>query len=150
MDEVPKSVTADRESYDLSSLPPEQRITADMVDTAPEFVSIYLRAVPFTMTSVQNMFAFYNAIKHAVESGVPGDVVECGVWRGGSCMIAALTLQALRADADRKIWLYDTFSGMAPPTSVDQPIGVGRSVITEEPMAMWHKMRASDQRNEWC
>lgn len=149
MDSITKTSGPQGESYDLSRLPPEQQITQDMVDTAPEFVPIYLQAVPFTMTSVQNMFAFYSAVKFAAESGVPGDIVECGVWRGGSCMVAALTLKALAA-ADRNIWLYDTFSGMSPPTGVDQPIGVGRSVIKEDTMTLWRKSRVDEQRNDWC
>jgi O-methyltransferase len=150
MDAIPKSIGPGGESFDLSNLPPEQRITVDIVDTAPEFVPIYLQAVPFTMTSVQNMFALYNAIKFIAESDVPGDIVECGVWRGGSCMIAALTLQSVRPGTDRRIWLYDTFSGMAQPTSADQPIGVGRSVILEDPMTTWRRTRIDEQRTDWC
>jgi O-methyltransferase len=44
--------------------------------------------------------------------------VECGVWRGGSMMAAARTLQALGA-TDRDLYLFDTFEGMSPPTNID-------------------------------
>src|SRR5207244_1911795 len=47
-----------------------------------------------------------------------GDFVECGVWRGGSMMLVALTLLKL-ARTDRRLWLYDTFAGMTSPSPED-------------------------------
>lgn len=46
---------------------------------------------------------------------IPGDFVECGVWRGGSSMMAAMSLNELGLQPT--IWLYDTFEGMPPPVS---------------------------------
>jgi O-methyltransferase len=150
MERLAMVVGPDGKSVDLAGLPPYQRITADMVDTAPGFVPIYLRAVPHTMTSAENMFALYNAVKFVAESGVAGDFVECGVWAGGSCMIAALVLQSVNKNSDRRIWLYDTFSGMAQPTDIDQPIGVGRKAIQTAPINLWRQGRVDDQVNQWC
>ena len=48
-------------------------------------------------------------------AGIEGDIVECGVWRGGSMMAAALTLLRL-GDTDRDLYLFDTFAGMPEPT----------------------------------
>ena len=56
----------------------------------------------------------FRSVKH----GVPGDIVECGVWRGGSMMAVALTLLQ-RGIKDRDLWLYDTYEGMPPPEAVD-------------------------------
>jgi hypothetical protein len=41
--------------------------------------------------------------------GVEGDIVECGVWRGGLMMLARMVCP------DRVCWLYDTFDGMTVP-----------------------------------
>jgi hypothetical protein len=49
---------------------------------------------------------------------VPGAVVECGVWRGGSVLAMIKTLQRLGVD-DRDVYLYDTFEGMTQPTEAD-------------------------------
>ena len=49
---------------------------------------------------------------------IPGDFVECGVWRGGSSMLAALTFQKYQ-EAARSLYLFDTFSGMTAPTEAD-------------------------------
>ncbi|MBI4623788.1 MAG: class I SAM-dependent methyltransferase [Verrucomicrobia bacterium] len=78
-----------------------------------------LRAVqPYTMTSPERIAAMILAVKHIVAHRVPGAVVECGVWRGGSMMAAALTLRAL-GDTTRPLYLFDTFEGMTEPTSMD-------------------------------
>lgn len=64
------------------------------------------------------MYAMHQAVKHVVESSIPGDIVECGVWRGGVCMLAAHTLKLL-GNTDRCIYLYDTFAGMSEPSEED-------------------------------
>jgi O-methyltransferase len=77
------------------------------------------RVNPFTMTSHERIAALCNATEYIIRSDIPGSFVECGVWRGGSIMAAALTLLRLER-ADRELYLFDTFSGMTPPTDVDR------------------------------
>ena len=72
-----------------------------------------------TMTSPERVLALCDSISHIVSNGIPGAIVECGVWRGGSMVAAASKLQALGA-TDRELWLYDTFEGMSAPTSLDR------------------------------
>lgn len=70
------------------------------------------------MTSIERMYALYKATEYIVSNQVPGEVVECGVWKGGSSMMCALTL--LRGgDVGRKIFLYDTYAGMPEPGDLD-------------------------------
>ena len=78
-----------------------------------------IRAVePYTMTSTERIHALIHAVRHVVRSRIPGDMVECGVWKGGSVMAMALTLLQL-GERDRSLYLFDTFSGMTPPTDRD-------------------------------
>jgi hypothetical protein len=79
---------------------------------------LYRRIGPYTMTTPPRVYALVRAVEYAVTRGVPGAIVECGVWRGGSMMAAALTLLRLGV-ADRELYLYDTFAGMPPPTEAD-------------------------------
>jgi O-methyltransferase len=58
-------------------------------------------------------------VKYVVKNNIPGDFVECGVWRGGSSMMIALTLLHLRS-TNRRLFLYDTFEGMSEPTEHDK------------------------------
>jgi hypothetical protein len=90
----------------------------DNFDLEPEFLRIYERCQEKTMTSIERMYALYQATCHIADRGIPGDFVECGVWRGGSVMLIALTLLA-RGCTGRPIWLYDTFSGMTAPSAHD-------------------------------
>jgi hypothetical protein len=74
---------------------------------------------PWTMTSYDRIFALIVAVRYVVARGIPGDVVECGVWRGGSMQAIALTL--LQRDVrDRHLHLFDTFEGMPPPAPEDR------------------------------
>jgi hypothetical protein len=68
--------------------------------------------------SFETIYAAYNNVKYIVENKIPGDIVECGVWRGGITQLAALTMIHLK-DTSRKIYLYDTFEGMPKPEDED-------------------------------
>ena len=87
-------------------------------DMGEEFEEIFQKTLPYSMTSTANRFALHQAIQYLVKNKIPGDIVECGVWRGGSTMIAAHTLLAA-GDTTRRIWLYDTFEGMTEPGNLD-------------------------------
>src|SRR3954447_12398974 len=64
-------------------------------DIDPDFWALSRRVEPFTLTNAEKQYALYGAVRHVVENAIPGDIVECGVWRGGASMLAALTLGAL-------------------------------------------------------
>jgi O-methyltransferase len=87
-------------------------------DLEPEFLELYELCREQTMTSIERMYALYTATRHVIENHLPGDFVECGVWRGGSVMLIAHTLLRLGI-TDRVLWLYDTFTGMPPPSVED-------------------------------
>lgn len=74
---------------------------------------------PFTMTSVERIVALTQAVEYVQRSEFAGAIVECGVWRGGSMMAVARTLLA-GGDADRDLYLFDTFEGMSAPTDTDR------------------------------
>ncbi|MCW2308641.1 TylF/MycF family methyltransferase [Rhodobium gokarnense] len=82
------------------------------------FLPIWEMAKPHTMTSFERGHALFRACRYIVERRLPGAFVECGVWQGGSAMIAMATLDLLGA-GDREFFLFDTFDGMTPPTPED-------------------------------
>ncbi|MFM9367034.1 TylF/MycF/NovP-related O-methyltransferase [Streptomyces sp. Da 82-17] len=87
-------------------------------DYDDEAKAIIREVKPRTMTSPEKLNAFILAIRHVVAHDIPGDIVECGVWRGGSMQACAKTLLSLGA-TDRHLYLFDTYEGMTPPTEVD-------------------------------
>jgi O-methyltransferase len=93
-------------------------------DLEPWVAEIIAKVRPFTMTSNERISALCHAVRYVARSNIPGDIVECGVWRGGSMMAAAMTL--LSEGETRTLHLYDTFEGMPPPTPIDRRISSGK------------------------
>lgn len=109
-----------------------------------DFLKIYAACKAYTMTSMLRCYALYQAVKYVIQNDIPGDFVECGVWRGGSAMLIALTAKKL-GDTGRKIYLYDTYTGMSEPTDID--VSVADNKVTAG--KRWNKEVRSD-RNDWC
>ena len=112
-------------------------------DMEPEFTALYERAHAYTLTSVECMYTLYQTVKFISQNNIPGDMVECGIWRGGSSMMIALTLEAL-GDRSRNIYLYDTYTGMTEPENVDV-----RSKDGMEQVSRWQAFQR-DGYNEWA
>jgi len=95
-------------------------IANQIIPDEPEWIrEIYNRVQKFTMTGPERIASVCHAIEYIHSRKLPGDIVECGVWRGGSMMAAAMTLMRLN-DTQRALYLFDTFQGMSPPTAVDR------------------------------
>jgi O-methyltransferase len=110
----------------------------------PGFEDLRERVAGATMTSTERMHALHQAVNYVTDAGVAGDVVECGVWRGGSSMLSALSLLA-RGDTSRTLWLYDTFEGMTPPGDLDVKFD---GAPADELLAA--QERSADAVNDWC
>jgi len=100
------------------------------------FSDLFRELKPYTMLDRDRLYSVYTAVRYVVEYDIPGDLVECGVYRGGCCMLMAQVLGDL--GSDRRIWLYDTFAGMAEPSAAD---GAGA-------MRLWRARRA-EGRSDW-
>jgi SAM-dependent methyltransferase len=87
-------------------------------DFDTEFVELLGLVKPFTMTSPERLYGLHEAVTYVLRERIPGDVVECGVWRGGSSMLIAKLLLT-HGDTDRRLWMYDTYQGMPEPTAED-------------------------------
>ncbi|MEU3834885.1 TylF/MycF/NovP-related O-methyltransferase [Streptomyces microflavus] len=78
-----------------------------------------IRAVkPYSMTSPERLNAFILATRYIARHNIPGDIVECGVWRGGSMQACARTLLSV-GETERELYLFDTYEGMTEPTAED-------------------------------
>jgi hypothetical protein len=95
--------------------PKQKALPSDYDDEAKDII----RAVrPWTMTGPDKMYALIQAVRYVARHRIPGDVVECGVWRGGSMQAVARTLIAA-GETSRDLHLFDTYEGMPPPTDRD-------------------------------
>ena len=112
-------------------------------DLETDFLALSASCKPYTRTSVERMYALYQASRYLVRAAIPGAVVECGVWRGGSTMIAAMTLAACH-DRARELWLYDTYEGMSEPSEHDRD---WRGISAAELM---RSGAANKETSVWC
>ena len=106
------------------------------------FLEIAEQCSPYTVTSLERMYALYKSVEYVVSNDIGGAFVECGVWNGGSAMVAALTFKMLGV-RDRDIFLFDTFAGMTKPDDNDTDLYGGGS------KAQW-ETDLRDDHNEWC
>lgn len=98
-----------------------------------KFLQIFSRYEDATMVAASAGFVFYNSINYVIANNVPGAVIECGVYRGGLCGMAAELLNG----TGRKVYLFDTFSGMPRPSASD--------------FRLVDKLPASEKfHNGWC
>jgi len=65
---------------------------------------------------IQNLSRLAQRIE---DERIPGDVVECGVYKGGTAAILARS--ATHSPLPRTVWLFDTFQGMPPASAADGP-----------------------------
>lgn len=96
------------------TIPPEQYAS----DIEKSFSKIWSAVKPFTMTYLERGYALYKTVEYLCRNRIPGDFAECGVWKGGSSMLMALSLLDFD-DTSRRLCLYDTYSGMTEPTRED-------------------------------
>jgi hypothetical protein len=53
-------------------------------------------------------------VEFVVQNGIPGDLIETGVWRGGACIMMRAVLKAYGVE-DRRVWVADSFCGLPEP-----------------------------------
>lgn len=113
-------------------------------DMDADFLPIYERCRRFTMTSSDRMYALYKAVEYIEQASVPGDIIECGVWKGGSMMVAAYTLLKL-GRATRHLYLFDTYEGLPKPDEkLDVDIWGNRGIDG------WLPHRKTDESSDWA
>ena len=88
---------------------------------------------PYSMQTRIRIYSLLRAVEYVIEQKIPGDFVECGVWRGGGMMAIALKLVKMGIK-DRYLRLYDTFEGMSSPKRVDvqSRTGISAQALLDE------------------
>ncbi len=79
-----------------------------------------LRVKPrFTMVKNNNLIHLYHLVQEVDRLNVSGDIVECGVWNGGSAAVMGLAHVKGPNPRPRVLWLFDSFKGLPPPDERD-------------------------------
>jgi len=64
-----------------------------------------------SMIGLRRMNNLQFCIEQVLADGVPGDLIETGVWRGGATIFMRGVLKAYGV-GDRKVWVADSFAGL--------------------------------------
>ena len=64
-----------------------------------------------TMIGMQRLTSLQQCVETVLADDIPGDLIECGVWRGGACILMRAVLAAY-GDETRSVWLADSFQGV--------------------------------------
>jgi O-methyltransferase len=70
---------------------------------------------PHTLVSRDRCHVLWRTLQQALR--LPGALVECGVFRGGTALLEARTLAAAEPATRRQLHLFDSFQGMPEDTS---------------------------------
>ncbi len=74
-----------------------------------------------TMIGMQRLKSLQDCVETVLEQDVPGDLVECGVWRGGASIFMRAVLE-VHGNSDKTVWLADSFQGLPPPDTENFPM----------------------------
>jgi O-methyltransferase len=77
-----------------------------------------------TMIGMERINNLQQCVERVIADGVPGDLIETGVWRGGSCIFMRGVLKA-HGVSDRTVWVADSFEGLPPPNAEKYPHDTG-------------------------
>jgi len=77
-----------------------------------------------SMIGTERLRSLRLSVEQVLREGVPGDLLETGVWRGGACILMRGVLAAYRI-SDRKVWVCDSFQGLPPPDAALYPVDAG-------------------------
>lgn len=104
-----------------------------------DFIQVYNKVKDQTMVRIERCYTLYRSVKYILKNNIEGDLVECGVWKGGSSMLMAHALLQSGA-SNRKIYMYDTYEGMSKPGQADG----------ENAMDQWEKGKTDGTHNTMC
>jgi O-methyltransferase len=86
-----------------------------------DFWEHYEIAKAYSMLQVTGFFDIYQCMRYIKVNNIPGDLVECGCFLGGSSIFIAM-MRKLFGLEDRVLHVFDTFTGF-PEGSVDKRKG---------------------------
>ncbi len=95
-------------------------VAAQEFDPRRRSIGLDWPAVAHSMIGLERLNNLQFCIEKVLADGVPGDLIETGVWRGGATILMRAVLKAHEV-TDRKVWVADSFAGLPPPDPAKYP-----------------------------
>ncbi len=93
----------------------------DEFEFVHKFIRHYMKGPAISMLPLARMDNLHACIEDVITRGVPGDLIETGVWRGGATILMRAVLRA-HGIADRTVWVANSFEGMPTPDPEKYPV----------------------------
>lgn len=94
----------------------------------------------YTMCTPANHWAIIQAMNHIKKNGIKGDLVECGVYKGGNIILFDYLNK--KFSLNKQIYAFDTFEGMSEPGDHDIDLKNKSAKLT--------KNNYEDHNIKWC
>lgn len=88
-----------------------------------------------TMVGMARLDNLQSCVETVIRDRVPGDLIETGVWRGGSIILMRAVLAAY-GEPGRIVWAADSFAGLPPPDVGRNPADSGDRLFTFPDLAV--------------
>ena len=88
-----------------------------------------------SMIGTKRMENLRELSQYVLDYQIPGDFIETGVWRGGSCIMMRAVLKA-NGITNRKVWVADSFEGLPHPDEDNYPEDKGQDFHTYKELAI--------------
>lgn len=95
--------------------PMKPRLRFEGRDNAPTAYTV------IGMTRLNNL---QFCVEDVLKNNIPGDLIECGAWRGGATIFMRAILKAYSV-TDRKVFVADSFEGMPETNPAKYPMDKG-------------------------
>jgi O-methyltransferase len=96
-----------------------------------------------TMIGLKRLDNLQFCVETVIRDDIPGDLIETGVWRGGSCIFMRSILMAYGI-TDRRVFVADSFKGLPKPDREKYPQDSPDKLFTVSYLAV---SRADVERN---
>jgi hypothetical protein len=100
---------------------PEPDVHASAAAFVLDFSQHYIDGPAISMLPLARIENIQACVTDVIERGVPGDLIETGVWRGGATIFMRAILKALGV-TDRSVWVADSFEGLPEPDPEKFPL----------------------------
>jgi O-methyltransferase len=117
---------ASRDLQVLRRVPVDQRARAEGRDWPASAES---------MIGLKRLDNLQHCVADVLRRQVPGDLIETGVWRGGATILMRAALAAY-GDAERLVWVADSFQGLPRPDPRRWPAEAGDEHWSREQLAV--------------
>jgi O-methyltransferase len=88
-----------------------------------------------TMSGLRRLDNAADCVVQVLHNRVPGDLLEAGVWRGGTTILMRAVLAAYDDD-ERRVWVADSFQGLPKPDAAAFPADAGLDFTVHENLAV--------------